>query len=122
MTVNELGGELDAFKIGSSAGLRFLKKYGIQGYTSSSHQFFNSDGLLIDEDGLRSYLVKTYSDHYRNTDTLKALKGAKLSMINTKINLLKGEVETVVKNLNRPDLQVELAVEISALEKLKSEL
>ncbi len=54
MTVTEVGGELDAFKIGSSATIRFLKKYSIQGYSSESHQFFNNDGLLTDADGLKT--------------------------------------------------------------------
>lgn len=122
MTVVETGGELDAFKIGSSAAIRMLKRYNIKGYSSESYQFFDSDGVLIAEEGLKNYLIKTYTNYYKNTNTLSELRKSKLSVVGTKVNILKGTVVPIVHSLSRSDLYEDLSSEIITLEELKSQL
>jgi hypothetical protein len=122
MTVFTKGGEFDAFKIGASTGARFTKKYGLPDYSATEYKFFSADGLLTDEEGLKSYILKTYSNYYKNTDTIQQLKAAKLSIIETKLQILRNNVEPVLKTLNQDDLNKKLSDEITVLESLKSQL
>lgn len=122
MTVIETGGELDAFKVGSSAAIRMIKNYNINGYSSESYQFFNSDGVLIDEDGLKKYLIKTYTNSYKNTKILDEIKKSKLNIIATKIEILKRTAIPAAENLKRPELIKEISNEIKLLEEIKIKL
>lgn len=121
MTVHEVGGELDAFKSGGSASIRFLRKYGIN-HNSESHIFFNSEGELADEEGLKNYLIKTYSNYYDGTNISNDLKTAKLSLINAKLKILNDSVKPLIESLSRPDLHKDLNDEIEILVKTKSQL
>lgn len=121
-TVTGPGGELDAFKVGSSAAIRFLTQYNIQEYNSEAYVFFSPDGRLIDESGLKKYLIKIYSEYYQSQLFLDELKSYKLKMIKTKLNILKNYVEPAIKSRGRNDLEKSLADEIAVLEGLKSNL
>ncbi|MNL32718.1 hypothetical protein D3C87_1545890 [compost metagenome] len=121
-TVLEIGGEFDAFKIGNSVAIRFLRKHDIQGYSSASYKFFSAEGQLTDEEGLKSYLVKTYTDYYKTKNTLNELNDAKLSIIETKLQILRTNIEPLLKTLNRDELIKNLSEEIATLESLKSQM
>jgi hypothetical protein len=122
MTVFTKGGELDAFKIGASAGTRLTKKYGLPKYSATEYKFFSDAGLVADEDGLKSYILKTYSNYYKNSDMISQLKAAKLSIVDTKIQILRNNVEPVLKTLHRDDLNKKFSDEIKTLVSLKFQL
>lgn len=122
MIVTEAGGELDAFKVGSSAAIRMLKKYNITGYSSESYKFFDSDGNLRDEDGLKKYLIEVYTRHYKDTNTELQLKQSKSDSVNVRIKILVDNIKPIIQNLNSLELSKSLDVEIKKLEKLKSQL
>lgn len=121
-TIFETGGEFDAFKAGSPAGIRLLRKYNIQNRGSQSHQFFSPQGVLVDEDGLKNHLVKVYSEYYSHTDSLSKFKENKRTLLQTRVQILKGNVEPAIIQLKRVDLQKTLAEEIALLESLIAQL
>jgi hypothetical protein len=114
-TVTQTGGELDAFKAGEAAAIRLFKKYGIQQTRSGTARFFNSDGQLINEEGLLQYILFTYSIFYEQGGTLTELKRTKIKLLEYRLKILKEIVAPNIKRTNRTDLQTSLDSEIADL-------
>lgn len=114
--VNKAGGEFDAFKIANSIEKRFLTNYRIHNYSTESLAYFNLDGVLIDEAGLKKFLINTYSPIYDNADVVAKLQKTKIDFIEYKLSLLKDNVQYYINNLANPELQKDLELEISKLE------
>lgn len=121
MTVLRKGGELDAFKMGSAAGLRFALKQGFR-YETGEYAFYDADGKLKDEEGLKNYILKIYGDYYQNSSTISELKKAKLTIIESKLFILKNQVKSFLLALSQEELDQKLLSEVAALESLKAKL
>ncbi|MNY81194.1 hypothetical protein D3C86_2226330 [compost metagenome] len=66
--------------------------------------------------------MKTYTDYYKTKNTLNELNDAKLSIIETKLQILRTNIEPLLKTLNRDELIKNLSEEIATLESLKSQM
>lgn len=119
--VNHAGGEMDAFKAGNAAEKRFFKKYNITNYRTVSQKYFNDDGELTDEEGLRKYLTEYYADYYESPQAREQLQKSKKSYTQYKLDNLRYAVE-YLEFKRREDLIQKVLVEIDAMEKLLSEL
>ncbi|MNU04180.1 hypothetical protein D3C72_2484820 [compost metagenome] len=66
--------------------------------------------------------MKTYTDYYKTKNTLNELNDAKLSIIETQLQILRTNIEPLLKTLNRDELIKNLSEEIATLESLKSQM
>lgn len=114
--INRSGGEYDAFKIANSVEKRFLKKYSLENYSTDTLVYFNSDGVLIDESGLKKHITKSYSVLFEGVEVTEKIQKSKNDFIQYKLDLLKNNVQPYLDYLAKPELLKELEAEVSTLE------
>ncbi len=109
------GGELDAYKAGLSAEIRFMKRSHIS-LKLSSYRFFDSSGNLTDPSGFKDSILKTYTPYYDDPANLDGFIKSRLNLIDWQIQILQTTVQPFINAGNNSENQSKFSAELARLQ------